>query len=419
MRNIWKQKINDFLRVGGEYFKTDMVYLVRGGFWLTLGQVITAISSFLLSIAFANLVPKAVYGTFRYITSVASTLNAFSLTGIGTALVRSVARGYGGTLRHGFLLSIRWSALLVFLSFTGAVYYYLRGNIALAVSLLFIGSFSPFLNASHLATYFANGKKDFKRLSIYNVVKGVLPTMTIAGTLFATENVVVIVLAYFISNSVAAILTYWDALRFYQPNEEKDPELLPYSKKLSVLGILSTVAAHIDKILIFTFLGAPELAIYSVAVAFPEQIKAALRNLNFLMIPKFSERDTSDRKLNLGGKIWKLGAVLIAIIVFYVFFSPFLFKIFFPAYKDAIFYSQVFSISILTALSMAPMSVLVAHRREKELFSINVIGSVVQIVLLFIFINLWGIMGVVVSKIITAYISTIMSFQFVKRHYEL
>ncbi len=410
--------MNGLIRASGKYFKTDMVYLARGGFWLTLGQVITAVSSFLLSIAFANLVPKTIYGTFRYITSVSSTLNAFSLTGVGTALVRSVAKGYEGALRHGFLLSIRWSALLVFLSFAGAAYYYLRDNITLAVSLLFIGSFSPFLNASHLATYFANGKKDFKRLSIYNVVKGVLPAILIAGTLFVTENILIIVFVYFISNSAIAFLTYWNALKFYKPNTEKDPELLPYSKKLSALGILSTIAAHADKILIFTLLGSVELATYAVAVSFPEQIKTMLRNLNFLMIPKFAEKKISYR-LDIGRKIWQLALLLVVIMVAYMVAAPLLFRIFFPAYNDSVSFSIVFAISIATSLAMVPNSILIARKHERELLEINVAGSIIQLLLLFSFIKLWGLWGVIVSKVIAAYVNLALPFFAIRRHYKL
>jgi len=156
------------------------------------------------------------------------------------------------------------------------VYYFLQGNIVLSVSLLFIGSFSPFLNSAHIATYYANGKKDFRRVSLYNVTKSVVPALILIATLFVTQNVLIIIFVYFFANTAVALFTHRDAIAFYKPNTADDPGLLDYSKKLSVLGILSTITAQADKILIFTSIGAAELATYAIAVAFPEQIKAAL-----------------------------------------------------------------------------------------------------------------------------------------------
>jgi len=414
-----KERLYRLLRWSERYTKTDMVYLAHGGTWLTFGQFVTAGASFVLSVAFANLVPQAVYGTYRYITSLAATLSAVSLTGMGTALVQSVARGFEGVIRGAFWMSVRWSVVLVLISFVGAIYYYLHGNVILSISLLFIGSFSPFLNSANLATYFANGKKDFARLSIYNIVKGVFPAVVLIGTLFLTDSVLVIIFTYFFANTVAALLVYGDALRFYKPNEQDDPGLLDYGKKLSVLNILSTIATHADKVLIFTSLGAVELAIYSVASAFPEQIRSALRNLNFLMVPKFAQKDVAERQLYLRSKLIRFAFVLGGIIVVYVFLAPLIYGLFFPKYPEAILLSQMLGLSIFTALSWVPYSILVARSHSGDLFKISTAGSLMQLTLLGIFIHFWGLWGVVVAKILGSYFSMILHFVFVQKHYEL
>ncbi len=413
-----RTKTVTLLRWSEKYFKTDMVYLAHGGFWLTAGQVITAGASFILSIAFANLVPKTVYGTYRYVLSVASTLSAFSLTGVGTAVVQSVARGFENVIKSAFWMNVRWSALLVAISLGGSIYYFLQGNIVLSVSLLFIGSFSPFLNSAHLATYYANGKKDFRRLSIYNVVKGVVPALILIITVFLTQNVLIIIFVYFLANTAIALLTYQDALRFYKPNMVDDPHILDYSKKLSAISILSTITAQADKILIFTSIGSAELATYAIAVAFPEQIKAALRNLTFLMIPKFAERDP-EHVLELRGKIVKMGIMLLVITIAYVIITPVLYKIFFPAYVDAIPFSQLYGISIFSSLAIIPTSILTAHKRDKSLFKVNTVGSMVQLALLGIGIYFGALWGVVIAKVVAAYVYMFLFFLYVDKHHKL
>ena len=77
-----KIKAYNLLRWSEKWTKTDMIYLARGGFWLTLGQVISSLSAFLLAIAFANLLPKETYGEYKYILSIASILAIPTLTGM-------------------------------------------------------------------------------------------------------------------------------------------------------------------------------------------------------------------------------------------------------------------------------------------------------------------------------------------------
>lgn len=71
------------LRHSEKYFKTDMVYLAKGGFWLTTGQGVASLASLVLAIAFANLLPKEAYGNYKYILAVVGVLTLFGLTGIG------------------------------------------------------------------------------------------------------------------------------------------------------------------------------------------------------------------------------------------------------------------------------------------------------------------------------------------------
>lgn len=64
-----KTRIHALLRSSERYFKTDMVYLAKGGSWLFSAQVLSGALSFILAIAFANLVPKEAFGTYKYVLS--------------------------------------------------------------------------------------------------------------------------------------------------------------------------------------------------------------------------------------------------------------------------------------------------------------------------------------------------------------
>jgi len=142
-----KQAGYRFLRWSERYTKTDMVYLTHGGFWLLFGHILTAGAGFFISVGFAYFLPKSAYGDYRYVISVFAILSAFSLTGLNTAIIQAVARGFEGSLRQGFRLSLRWSALVVAGALAGSAYYFLHANAFLGTSFLIIAATAPFLNS--------------------------------------------------------------------------------------------------------------------------------------------------------------------------------------------------------------------------------------------------------------------------------
>jgi O-antigen/teichoic acid export membrane protein len=127
-----------------------------------------------------------------------------------------------------------------------------------------------------------------------------------------------------------------------KPNSKTELGTISYGKHLSLMGVIGLVAGQIDKILIFHFLGAAELAIYSIAIAPPEQIKALLKNIKNLALPKFSEKSISEIKKTIYQKMAKLFLILIFIVGIYWFIAPYIFKMFFPQYLESLFYSQIF-----------------------------------------------------------------------------
>src|SRR3989344_4033868 len=90
----WRSATYTLLRSSEKYFKTDMVYLAKGGFWLVVGQLIVSGVSFGLSVAFANLLEPDVYGTYRYILTIFNFLAIPTLTGINVALREQLLKGW-------------------------------------------------------------------------------------------------------------------------------------------------------------------------------------------------------------------------------------------------------------------------------------------------------------------------------------
>lgn len=115
-------------------------------------------------------------------------------------------------------------------------------------------------------------------------------------------------------------------------------------------------------------------------------------------------------------KVFILGIIITLVVFVYLLLAPLVYKIFFPKYIESIFYSQIYAISIIAiTLLYLPFSALQAQVATKELYFLNFWNSLVQIILLIIFIYFWGILGAIISRVISRFLNLIFSFILLKR----
>jgi len=181
-----------------------------------------------------------------------------------------------------------------------------------------------------------------------------------------------------------------------------------------LMNIIGSVAMQIDKILVFHYLGSIDVAIYSIAIAPIDQIKPVFKNIQFLLLPKFASKNINSIKNNLTQKILKSSIILIFIVVLYILASPFLFKHIFPQYPESIFYTQLYSISLLTVFMVIPISVLRAHNKKNELYKFNLFAFGLQIIIIFISVKFFGLIGVIIGRIISKFLHFVFSIYFTK-----
>ncbi|MCH7883534.1 oligosaccharide flippase family protein [Patescibacteria group bacterium] len=403
-----KSQLYRLLRWSEKYTKTDMVYLARGGFWLTTGKIVAALFSFLLAIAFAHFLPREIYGNYKYILSIGIVVGAFSLTGFGPAIIQAVSRGYEGTLRFAFWTNLKWSIAIILISLAGASYYFLNNNNTFALSFLIIGAFSPFLNSARFYGAYLNGKKEFRTLMTFGIISTSLQAVSLFLALLLTKNPVVLVFVYFFTTTTVNLALHFLTLKIYKPPDKVDPKIFNFSAHLSILDILHTVVGQLDKILIFHFLGGTSLAIYAFAQAPVVEFRSVLKLLHPLAIPKFSAQSKNETRKTLPLKMVKLSLMLIIPVVIYILLAPYLYRIFFPKYTDAIFFSQVFSLVLLFFPKKLAGTALLAHAEKKKLYTVTISALATRLVLLLILVPLFGILGAILAELGTHLISTVI-----------
>ncbi|MEK7658891.1 MAG: oligosaccharide flippase family protein [Patescibacteria group bacterium] len=400
-----KQQIIGILRWIEKYSKTDMVYLASGGFWLALGKIIFNVSGFLLVIAFANFLPKQVYGTYQYVLSVAGILAIPTLSGMNTAIVRSVARGYEGSLLPALKTQLRWGVLGGIAGLIIAGYYFLNNNIALTTSFLIVAVFVPLMNSFMIYEAFWIGKKRFDIQVKYSAIIRIVSTIALIASLLLTKNLIFIFLIYFASYTTLYFIFLQITIKKIPPNAKQDPSVISYGKHLSLIDIVAGVASQLDKILIWYFLGAESLAIYFFAVSPVQQVRAFFKALRPLTLAKLSQYNNEKSKVTLLKKIVKLFPVIALIIVIYIFLAPYAYQVFFPQYMKSVLYSQLYALSLLSVPQILFIIFLTSQKKTKELYIFYSIFYFTQILLLAILLPLYGMLGAVIALTATQFLN--------------
>lgn len=70
-------------------------------------------------------------------------------------------------------------------------------------------------------------------------------------------------------------------------------------------------------------------------------------------------------------------------------------------------YAQIYSLSLIMLAAYLPSMVLISKKAIKEMYVINIINPVMQIALLFLSIIYFGLLGIIVAKILNQFVSLI------------
>lgn len=405
-----KNRLIQLLRWSERYTQTDMVYLAHGGFWLGVNQGALIVIGFGTAVLFARFLPAEQYGNFKYVLSLASLIGAFSFGAMGTAVTRAASLGNDRSLVQGFITILQWSYIMVGIAGVGAIYYYTNGNYNLAIALLLIASTSPLLTAAALYDPYLENKQLFDVKTRYGFFRNMLPAIAVAATILVTDEIIPLLLVYFISNTITVWWVYHHTVRHYVVSHTVDPDLARYGGHLSIMNLISVVAGNIDKILIFQLMGGTPLAIYAFAQAPISYLQTSTQMIKTLVLPKFATQSIATLRKGVfrkGVQIFLISAVIAGT---YVLLAPWFFGVFFPTYADSVIYSQILVLTLLFTPSIFPAQAILAHQKTYELYLLRTAPPVVKMLCIVILIPLYGLWGAIFSLLISKVFETILVF---------
>ena len=306
---------------------------------LRLAQQLISFVSFFFIVKY---VPQEIVGHYHFVLSVVALVSITSLPGMRTAVVQAMARGQAGffkvATRYCFLGSSLGSAILLVIA---AYHYIWLNDFIMAVAFVIAACLNPAAKGFMLWKTSYAGEERFKMLSVLNTV-GTLITSSflMLSVLFYTDShVVLLAIALIVPALQNLILTAYEFQRHKSSTEAED-DLRVYGIKSSKYHILPVIAGEIDRISIYSFISASELALYNVAMKIPEIFKTLIRNLGTVIMPKLARMPSYSQKLNR--YFTMVSTVLLVLIVIFSF--TILDEIFYwltpPEYHSALIYAQ-------------------------------------------------------------------------------
>jgi len=411
-----KEKTYQFLRWLQNYTKTDMVYVAHGSFWWIFGRIFSFLASFLILMAFARFATKEVYGAYQYIISMSAMIGLILLPGLDIALIRSVAQRKEKTFFLCEKEKLKFGVLAFSVFLIISLWYFIHKNFELTLSFLFAGIFLPLLSIFSLYLAFWQGRKRFDLQNKYFVAHNLLAALILISFIILKPKIAYIIFGYFFAFTFSTFLFWLLTRKEINRKTEEDKEAISYGKHLTIMSIPGSVSAQIDNVIMWQFIGPVQVAIYAYALRLVERI-SELIPFSALAFPKMAEKNLKEDRVkrSIFDKFLKLFWFSIPFTIFYILFCPIFFKIFFPAYKESIIYSQVLALTLIFSPFSFLSTAFLAEVKKRELYILNFAPQILKIILFFILIPLFGIWGGVSSILISQIFFSALTLYFFQK----
>lgn len=390
----------DIIQIADRVLKTDVRYLTSAGSWSNAGTLLAALLGLGIYVVFARYLSQEQYGIYQYLLTLSVFINALTLTGMNAAVTRAVAQGHDAVFVRSVRTQLLFGILPAVLSLLAAGYYLYKGNAVLGMGLIVLGLATPLANAFNTYAAYLTGKEDFRRGFLYNAA-GNIPyygAIALAAVLFQQALPVLIV------NGVVNVAVQYAAFRHTASKLRgplsDDPQAYQYGVHLSVMSVPVVLLAQADNLLAFQVLGAAGLAVYAFTTAIPDQLGRFLKFVPAVALARFSKADTSIARDSLLFKVLLLTLAGFLMSLCYIIFAPFLYGFLFPQYKEALVFSQIYSLSLLGIGSGLITATLTAQKKTKSLYAFSIGTASLQTILQTIGVFLYGMWGLVLGKLL-------------------
>jgi O-antigen/teichoic acid export membrane protein len=279
-----------------KHSKTDAVYIAEKGFWVLAAQIGATISALIVTVFLANLLDQETFGHYRFILAILPILALFTLQGIGTSMIRSIAMGNSVNFSIIAKKRMKWGILSSLTSLLFTAYYLYAGNSFLASAFLITAIFLPFYETFFIYSFYYKGRQEFKKSAIYESISRIVQAAILILIALISKSLLVLITTFFVGKLFTSLYFYFrtqkiETKQILKNDDPQDPrdDTIVYGKHLSLIGALGIITVNMDKIFAWFFLGGVDLAIYYIALVIPTNLVLLLNVLPRIAFPKFSQ----------------------------------------------------------------------------------------------------------------------------------
>lgn len=392
----------------------DIGYLVRGGFYGSLQQIVGLTSGLAIAYVFGHYASKYLFGEYNLLLSIVSLFSLVSMPGLNTALLRSVGEGYDTSLSSGLLARLKWSFLAVPLFGVGAWYYHLRGSDVLPQLLILAAIFFPLVFSFQVTLPFFTAKKRFDLSALFSSISSMLTATLVSVAVLKTSNLTFILAGYFVGLILPAVVGYVKA-RTLVKSSRADSEFLPYGYFLTGIQLLPTAVGYISNIMLASMLGVDVLAVYTVATKFPLLLQKNFDVFYQPVVAKLASVSGRDYRRLMMTHMMKLLLLGVGMFLALWVTVPWLIQLFYGGeYVDAIGLARWYSLMVLPLPLLWVFNDVITFQKQRGAkLIVSTILPFLTLVAYWIAIPKWQIAGLIAIMLGERYLTLLIMGAFV------
>lgn len=397
----------------------DAQYFVTNTYRVSLAHGINVLKGLITGYLVTRLFPKEMYGEYRLVMYIVGVVGMISLSGLPTAIARSVARDSQEaplrcTMQAYAIFCLLGSVVLLLI----IPFLHIWNRIELWP--MFVIEAILFVPTSVGTMFFGGivtGKGEFKEALRATTITSACVALGVLLMLFIYPSATLLLL---IVNLVPAIV-YLRAVRRMMrsfPSKQQSWKIMKAGISLTIASLPLSISSYLDGIIIAGLFGTKELATYAVAILIPEQIKLFFKELLPIAFSRQAIGEDSQERRQHMMRIVVRGTLLFTVIIAaYIALMPLVIPWLFPQYDaHAVFaLSSIATITLITVPATLFVQNLEARGNIAQLQITEWTSTLGFISSLLLLTPTIGIMGAIVSRGVFRLMLVTMSGYFVLR----
>ncbi len=379
--------------------------------WLTLinlgamqaGTVFMGLAS---SALIGRKIPLDVYGQYQVVLSAVGIVAGFCLPGLAQSVTISAAKRYDGNLWRIIRLKLIVNSAGALALAAAATYYFMQSDSSLSIGFAIAAIMFPMYQLHDIWPAWLSGRGKLNLLSLLQTGSNLAGLATLAAIVLTDNATLPLLLLSGLGVSVLLSVVTTVSFLSTRSNDITDRDTIQYGLHVTAASILSSLTMT-DKLVINAHLSVSEVAVYSVASQFSDQIKKVHSSFNQLLQPGIYRTNTvtegwaylSQRFLSLMAFFAFLG------VVGYFAIPVFIPMVFSDRYLAAVPHGQWMWLGF--ALAMPP-NLLGSILRSQKKVAFTYAQSIGYPILCFLVYNIgtgFGLAGVVAARVGVQYVN--------------